>query len=682
MLLFMKDDVMQGLPYLTQLRCNADRLMLAVVGALLLLAFALAPWHDTWPEVLAIGLPTAALAAWRVLAHPGSLLTRCVIAAALMVFTALHIHQARGMIELHFGVFVLLAFLLVYRDWIPIVVAATVIAVHHLVFDWLQRNGAPIWTFAENTGFVIVLVHAAYVVFETALLVVIAQRLRAESEAIGSDPRELAQAALRIAAGQLDSDVQHAGAADGSLAVAMNRMRHALQETTDRASGALRGIARGDLSQQLAQDGSAVGASVNAASETLRAVVREVSSVLDGIAQGDLSRRVLVEAPGEFARLREHVNSTADFLARFNRSQSALIRAANAGDFSGRIDTNGLAGYQLELGAGINDLMQSFDAFVDQFGSIMSSFARGDFEGRIDAVAAGRIEQLRRDTNETAARLSQIVGRIRDTAAEIHAAAESAAASNSDLSTRSLQQSRAVESTSSALEEITSTVRHNTDRTRNADELARATAQVAASGRSIVGDAVERMRGIRESSNRVSSIIELIEGIAFQTNLLALNAAVEAARAGEHGRGFAVVAIEVRSLAERSAAAAKEISGLIQDSASRVEAGSELVNRAGSAMSQVTERVESITGIVAEIANASAEQSKALESVASAMNQIDGATKGIAGIVSDADDAAGSLRRQADVLNEAIRLLSTSSRQIATQPTAALSPTGAAGAAA
>ncbi|MCU0759889.1 MAG: methyl-accepting chemotaxis protein [Steroidobacteraceae bacterium] len=674
----MRDATPTRVPYLTRLRCNADRLLLGVVGSLLLLAFALAPWHGTWSEALSIGVPAAAMVAWRVLAHPGTLLTRCVVAAALMVMTALHIHQARGMIELHFGVFVLLAFLLVYRDWIPVVVAAGVIAVHHLAFDWLQRGGAPVWTFAADTGFAIVLVHAAYVVFETALLVVIALRLRAESEAIGGDPRELSDVAQRIARGDLDTVVHADGATGDSLAVAMQRMRDALADTARRAAAALDAIARGDLAPGAAQDGSAIGAGVERARATLREVVRDASDVMSGIAEGDLSRRVRAAAPGEFASLREHVNATAEFLARFDRGQRELIRRANAGDFSGRIDTQGLAGYQLELASGINDLVRSFDAFVDRFGTVMAGFAGGEFERGIDAPAAGRLEALRQDTNSTAARLSQIVGRIRAAAAGTDAAAESVASTNAELARRSREQARAVESTASALEQITSTVRQNTDRTRLADELARGTAEVAGSGRTVAGQAVERMRGIRESSTRVSSIVELIEGIAFQTNLLALNAAVEAARAGAHGRGFAVVASEVRTLAERSASAAKEISQLIQDSVERVESGSELVDQAGAAMARMVERIGQITTIVGEIAGASGEQSRALDAVAGAMNQIDSTTKEIAQLVADADRAAVGLRGQADSLTEATRLLSAGQPQAAARPPQAESRASAA----
>ena len=487
------------LPSLTRLRCNADRLLLGVVAALLLLSFAFAPWYGIWSEALSIGVPAAAMVAWRTLSHPGSLLTRCVVGAALMIMTALHIHQAHGMIEVHFGVFVLLAFLLVYRDWIPIVVAAGVIAVHHLVFDWLQRNGAPVWAFADHVGFTIVLVHAAYVVFETALLVVIAQRLRAESEAIGGDPRELSVVAGRIASGDLDTVVHVDGAADDSLAVAMQRMRDALAGTAQRASEALDAIAAGELARDVAQDGSVIGASVQRARTVLRGIVRDAGNVMSGIAEGDLSRRVQAAAPGEFAALRDHVNATADFLTQFNRRQSELIRRANAGDFDGRMETQGLAGYQLELASGINQLMGSFDALIDRFGVVMASFARGEFDNTIQDEMSGRLEQLRRDTNATAARLSQVVGRIRAAAHQTHSASGIVASTNAELNARSGEQARAVEATASALEQITVTVQQNTDRTRVADELARTTAEVASGGRAIAGQAVERMRGMRES---------------------------------------------------------------------------------------------------------------------------------------------------------------------------------------
>src|SRR5579859_3326782 len=142
--------------YLTRLRAVGDRLLLGVIGLLMLASLGLASWYGTWTEALVIGLPAAIVPAWLVASSPGVLVTRCAIAASLVIFTALEIHQAHGMIELHFGFFVLLAFLLFYRDWVPLVVAAGLTAVHHLALDYLQRSGAPVWVFAANTGFTIV----------------------------------------------------------------------------------------------------------------------------------------------------------------------------------------------------------------------------------------------------------------------------------------------------------------------------------------------------------------------------------------------------------------------------------------------------------------------------------------------------------------------------------------------
>ena len=177
--------------YLTRLHQSGDRMLLGVTAALFGLSCLLAPWYHTWGLVFAVGLPSVVVPAWLVATRPGGLVTRCAISAALMVMASLQIHQTHGMIEMHFSIFVLLAFLLYYRDWVPLVSAAGVIAIQHLGFDLLQRLGRPVWVFATSGGFAIVFVHAAFVVFETALLVWMAVKLRAEIEAVGGEPVEL-----------------------------------------------------------------------------------------------------------------------------------------------------------------------------------------------------------------------------------------------------------------------------------------------------------------------------------------------------------------------------------------------------------------------------------------------------------------------------------------------------------
>jgi methyl-accepting chemotaxis protein len=223
-------------PYFAKLYQKADRLLLLVASTLLLASFALAPWHHTWPEALMIGLPVWTLCAWLATAFRGALVTRCALATALMVFASLAIHQSHGMIEAHFSIFVLLAFLLYYRDWIPLVVAAGVIAVLHLGFDALQRAGQPVWCFASSSGLSIVLVHAAFVVGETALLVWMAIQLRREIEAMGGDPIGLSTASRELARGNLTVDIVTTGASPNSLVCAMEAMRAELKFKNDRES--------------------------------------------------------------------------------------------------------------------------------------------------------------------------------------------------------------------------------------------------------------------------------------------------------------------------------------------------------------------------------------------------------------------------------------------------------------
>ncbi|MDO3525758.1 methyl-accepting chemotaxis protein [Ralstonia pseudosolanacearum] len=251
-------------------------------------------------------------------------------------------------------------------------------------------------------------------------------------------------------------------------------------------------------------------------------------------------------------------------------------------------------------------------------------------------------------------RLTGTIGHIKTSADSIASATQQIATGNADLSQRTEEQASSLEETASSMEELTSIVKQNADNARQASTLAVNASDIAVKGGEVVGRVVETMAGINDSSKKIADIIGVIEGIAFQTNILALNAAVEAARAGEQGRGFAVVAGEVRSLAQRSAGAAKEIKVLISDSVGRVENGTTLVAEAGTVIDEVVVAVKHVTDIMGEISAASAEQSSGIEQVNQAVNQMDEVTQQNAALVEEAAAAALSLEEQATLLRDAV----------------------------
>lgn len=331
-----------------------------------------------------------------------------------------------------------------------------------------------------------------------------------------------------------------------------------------------------------------------------------------------------------------------------------IVGGASRGDFTRRVSLEGKHGFFLRLANDLNTLVQTSETGLEDVAGVLSVLAEGDLTKTISAEYQGTFGRLKDDVNRTVTRLQDIVGQIRLSTDSINTAAKEIASGNQDLSSRTEEQASSLEETASSMEELTSTVKHNADNARTANDLASSAQQVAIKGGEVVGQVVETMTAIHQSSSRIADIIGVIDGIAFQTNILALNAAVEAARAGEQGRGFAVVATEVRNLAQRSAAAAKEIKGLISDSVDKVAVGNKLVDQAGRTMEEVVGSIQRVARIMGDISNASREQSSGIEQVSLAVSQMDEVTQQNAALVEEAAAAAESLEEQAENLASAV----------------------------
>jgi methyl-accepting chemotaxis protein len=333
---------------------------------------------------------------------------------------------------------------------------------------------------------------------------------------------------------------------------------------------------------------------------------------------------------------------------------ASIVEGAVMGDFTRRIDMQGKEGFFKQLGEGMNQLLQTSETGLNEVVRVLGALSRGDLTEKITNEYSGTFGQLKDDSNSTVEQLKEIIGQIKEAVESINTGAKEIAQGNQDLSQRTEEQASSLEETASSMEELTSTVKQNAENAKQANQLAIGASDVAGKGGAVVSQVVDTMASINESSRKIVDIISVIDGIAFQTNILALNAAVEAARAGEQGRGFAVVAAEVRNLAQRSAAAAKEIKTLIGDSVDKVENGSKLVQQAGSTMEEIVTSIKRVTDIMAEISAASGEQSAGIEQVNQAITQMDEVTQQNAALVEEAAAAAESLEEQAGTLSQAV----------------------------
>ncbi len=451
---------------------RADHILCLVLVLAALVAIGEGKWYGDFSLALGAGLALVAIGTLPAVFIPGSLASRLLLATALIGVTALQIQLGHGLNESHFGVFVSLSFLLLYRDWRPIALGAAIVVVHHLAFDRLQSLGWGLYCL-DQPDFMRALLHVGYVMTQTTVLIYIAQRMRAD-----------------------------------------------------------------------ARQGS-----------ELSSLVREVS----GAGQISLDVRAI--------------------------------------------------------------------ATKTEYGKSLKS---------------------------TLEHLHQTMAAVRDSVSSIRTASSEIAAGSNDLSQRTERAASSLEKTSSSMTQVTGNVRQTAEAARTANELASSAADVAQRGGEVVTQVVSTMGEINESSKKIADIIGVIDGIAFQTNILALNAAVEAARAGEQGRGFAVVAGEVRSLAQRSAAAAREITSLITQSVDKVGSGARLVEDAGRTMQEIVASVQRVTDMIGDITSAANEQSAGLEAVTRAVSELDAATQQNAALVEQSAAAAESLRAQSVALAEAI----------------------------
>ena len=307
------------------------------------------------------------------------------------------------------------------------------------------------------------------------------------------------------------------------------------------------------------------------------------------------------------------------------------------------------------------NLSRSISRGVETARAAAHRIGEGDLSQRLTVSSKDELGQLVQALATMQSNLAQVVTRVRQGSESVATASSEIAQGNSDLSARTESQASALEETAASMEELGSTVKQNADNARQANQLAQSASTVAVQGGEVVAQVVDTMKGINDSSKRIADIISVIDGIAFQTNILALNAAVEAARAGEQGRGFAVVASEVRSLAGRSAEAAKEIKTLIDESVQRVEQGSVLVDQAGTTMTEVVSSIRRVTDIMGEISAASSEQSAGVAQVGEAVTQMDQATQQNAALVEEMAAAASSLRAQAQDLVQTVAVFKVDS---------------------
>ncbi|MCH2037938.1 MAG: methyl-accepting chemotaxis protein, partial [Rickettsiales bacterium] len=395
-----------------------------------------------------------------------------------------------------------------------------------------------------------------------------------------------------------------------------------------------------------------LGQSINDISEISNIGLHEIGNALRALSHGRLDRTIVNEYEGTFAEVKDLFNETIMNLRVVVAEIQTAADAVKNGDFSVRIDTKGKEGFLLDLSESLNEIGHTSSQGLNDVNEVLSNLFDGSLVHQMEGEYKGTFNDIKQTINATILQLKDMVLKIKNAAHSVNNASSEISEGSRDLSRRTEIQASTLEETSAATEELKNIVRTNTESALDANDKASEARNIATAGDEIIGNTVDAMSRIQESSTKVTDIIGVIDEIAFQTNLLALNAAVEAARAGEAGKGFAVVASEVRNLAGRSSAASKEIKDLINLSVEEVKNGSDMVRESGETLNNIIESVNTVADLIDKIASASQNQSQGISEVSQAITDIDATTQKNAALVEESTASSESMNDQAQMLLE------------------------------